>query len=1250
MLKNIIPAIYLALLIAYCILRTAYCSAQQYNFKNFTVENGLAQSQVNAMYEDSRGYIWFATEGGVSRYDGVSFKNFTTDDGLANNFVYAIVEDSKGRMWFGTDAGVSIFDGKVFKNITTENGLVDNTALALLDDKTGNIWIGTSAGVSVLTTNQTTFPKDSFKITNYTKNEGLSNSYVNTIVQDLNQNIWFGTWGGGIDLLLADYYQNEAANPDFIHFTQQQGLSNNFVRAVLPDKKGNIWVSSWRGGISYLPEESNNFFKNRNIDSLKGMLSESVFKESIPSFLPFPLQDALSTNRVWDIFEDKIGNIWFGHDGFGVEKYDPQTGTIFRYHGGHGLCNNHIISIMEDREGNLWFGGYSGGVSMFSGKIFTYLNIKSAVSIHEDKYGQMWFGSWGGGVFNFDGNNFTQYSWDQGIGESVVHAIVDDNNGDIWIGTLGGGINKLIEKDITTPGNKFLLYKRKNSCADGAKNCIELDGLTSDHIFSMLVDSRGNLWVGTEGGGAVKFLYLNPEYSISNKPGSFINYNTQTGIIGNTVNTIYEDSKGRIWLGTSEGVSLLNKASDDISNEKFTHFIKKKHVKNFKKNLPNLKGRFLEGLSDHRVISIIEDNYQNSWFGTYGGGISILHPDNSWSYITTKDGLTNAAVVSLINDDEGNIWAGTNNGINKIIPDINNGSYKIKQYSILDGFRGVECNNNAVYRDSEGNLWFGTVNDINKYSPKEDKPNMVEARTYITGIKLFFEEINSEKWRSHYQIDSFSPWFALPLNLKLSYDQNHLTFDFVGISLKIPEKVRYQWILVGFDKEWSPITKKHEVTYSNIPPGKYILKVKACNNDGVWNKKPTTFSFIITPPFWQTLWFYMLCFVTGGSSIYGFYKWRVRNLQRAKKILEHKVKLRTTEVMQQKEEILTQKEELEVQRDELRLSNEELNVLNEEIAQTNDKLVETNEVIEQRNKDITDSINYAKLIQEAILPPVDVVNKVFPQSFILFKPKDIVSGDFYWISNPSPPKSPASWRGDLPTPLPKGKGDGKVPPSGRTMSGGHRASIAGGRGASSFIIAAVDCTGHGVPGAFMSMIGNDLLNEIVNKRKINQPAKILGELNDGIVNALKQTGEGSETKDGMDIAICNIDVVNGHARSIQYAGAYNPLYIIRKNIIHELGDLVHNDKVRTFGDDLCEIRGNNFPIGIDKVGEKDSRGRTKIFTDHTINLKKGDSIYLFQMVLLINLVALKEESFPTNDSKSLSLKSRIFQWNSSVKN
>ncbi|MBL4655185.1 MAG: SpoIIE family protein phosphatase, partial [Bacteroidia bacterium] len=441
----------------------------------------------------------------------------------------------------------------------------------------------------------------------------------------------------------------------------------------------------------------------------------------------------------------------------------------------------------------------------------------------------------------------------------------------------------------------------------------------------------------------------------------------------------------------------------------------------------------------------------------------------------------------------------------------------------------IETNTNAVCKDKDGFLWFGTINGLIKFDPKFKMPkNELEPKTHIIKIKVARK-------------DTF-----LSNNAVLPYELNHIAFHYTGISLTLPEKVSYQYKLEGLDEEWSPVTKERKADFTNLAPGAYTFKVKACNNAGVWNKEPTTFSFSITPPFWQTWWFYSLSVVSGFSFIMGFVKIRERNLKREKRILTERVKIRTREIEKQKDEIEIQKQEIEEK-------NKKLWNVNIAVNKEKEKVEEIKATLEEQNRHMTSSISYAKRIQTAIMFPKEKIYEQLPESFIFYQPKDIVSGDFYWFTDLT-----------------------RITKSQRFSN------------SDAMIIAAVDCTGHGVPGAFMSMIGNDLLNQIVLEKGITKPSEILNNLHDGVQFALRQEGADVTAADGMDIALTSISL-NGQKAAIEYAGAHRPLLITRNN----------NKTV-----DLEVIKGNNIGIGGIEEIKRD-------FTNHEIELKKGDTFYIF---------------------------------------
>jgi serine phosphatase RsbU (regulator of sigma subunit) len=362
------------------------------------------------------------------------------------------------------------------------------------------------------------------------------------------------------------------------------------------------------------------------------------------------------------------------------------------------------------------------------------------------------------------------------------------------------------------------------------------------------------------------------------------------------------------------------------------------------------------------------------------------------------------------------------------------------------------------------------------------KVNKIPPITSITNFKVNLKDRKLEK------------------NLRLNYTENSILFDFHGICLTNPTKVKYKVMLEGADMDWQPITNRTFANYPALSHGEYTFKVLAANNEGVWNEEPTSFSFYIKPPFWKTWWFYSLLVIAIISGIVVYIRIREKRLKMEKAILEQKVKQRTQLIREQ---------------------NKELNV---------------------KNKNITDSINYARRIQRAMMPDQKLIENLGKSSFVFYRPKDIVSGDFFWYSEKDNYK----------------------------------------------IVVAADCTGHGVPGAFMSMISISALNSIVNEKGITEPGKILDSLRSQIIKDLKQSSgtEETQTKDGLDISLMVIDEEN---QKISFSGAYNSLYIIKNN-------------AESF-EDLSEVKADRMPIGLSAKMDQN-------FTTHHLNIDTGDRFYI----------------------------------------
>jgi len=848
--------------------------AQRYNFRNFSVEHGLPQSTVYAICQDNKGYLWFATDGGgVSKFDGIKFVNYNTIDGLANNSINVIMEDSKGNLWFGSEGGglsklIASDDETappVFINFTIDDGLCNNYVRAICEDSKGHLWFGTDNGVSEF---------DGKKFYNYNEKNGLYSINIFSIIKDQQGNLVFGTGNG-----VYKYYSRIG----FVNITRKQAINKFPIFSIIQDSKGNYWFGSFGGGLTrYNPNEHPDY-----------------------QFINFTVRDGLSSNKIWAIIEDKSGNLWFSTDGGGVCKlsreilYEQSKGRgqyqFSKFTSAEGLCSDEILSIFQDREGNIWLGTSGAGICKFESMRFSIYSEKGGLvdnmvfSIFEDRSGNYWFGTYGG-ISKYDPgkSNYTNYSVNDGLIHNKVRQIIEDKKGNLWIATRGG-VSKFVYSKSRESSPIFINYARKNICPDGRTDC--KGGLSSDTVYAILEDRHGNIWFGTYGGG-VTMLNVN-----QNKGGDplphFTYYTEKDGLVNNTVRIIYQDSKGYLWFGTRGGVSKL--MSGDLLHQT---------SKGSPPNFTNYTEK--DGLSNNYVFTILEDDEGNMWFGTYGGGVSQLVTNlprykanrprlklpgrsqrsssksdgkapprglggaSSFINFTEEDGLSSNTVYFIIFDDDKNLWIGTNKGVDKL--DINHYKKslqkKFKHYGKEEGFLGIECNTNAVLKDSKGDLWFGTIKGAVKYLPQRDKLNLIETKTKIIRHRVFLKDT------------------LLPQNAVLPYDQNHISFEFIGICFTNPNKVRYSYILENFDKDWAPRTSNNQAVYSNLPPGSYTFKVESCNNDGFWNREPTTFSFTITPPFWWTWWFWLLCSLAAFGGIFGFVKIRERGMKREKRILE----------------------------------------------------------------------------------------------------------------------------------------------------------------------------------------------------------------------------------------------------------------------------------------------------------------------------------------------------------------------------
>ncbi len=1032
------------------LLATICLSAQMLPLRNYDTRDGLPQNQVMSSFQDTKGFIWFRTHGGVSRFDGFNFKNYTVSNGLASNNLSGMMEDEKEGVYyfFGFNSltvlendSLYAFDEKWFhENIHDEIILMDwdrdslrtwihaasKTTIYLYDNDAKNfekaydltqlpIEIADQQTGFGYATQDLLYVRSSNKVLvvdmKYDRIVNISeefdiptgpNFYSSLIeIDDREDEYFIYTF----DLYMENDYifhynrKDNTVSP-IIHSSSLQfiyGRDEDNDVGFYQDEDSAYWFFTGEGYIeSYNPDTGKTARTGHRVNPAIGNLKD--------------IEDNV-------LFED---GLWIA-TAYGLIKYDLSTKKTILYTQNNGLSSNSIQSILLDREDNLWFGTNGTGVDMLiPGKITNYterngLPHQSTANTLETADGSIWFSCDKGVARLYPNGTIRNYTTKDGLTNEHTWALSLDSKGDVWVGCLYGEIFRF-------DGTRFV-----NMLPEGVKK-------DPSYITEIFLDSQNNLWV--------------PRYEellrFSNGKVKIINFDEATAIY-----EIIEDHEGNLWCASGDlGLLKLNSEGNIIAQ--------------FKQD---------SQLFTSNVVDLIQYDDHTLWCATYGEGIIVFDMDQGKYVKKIVDEFKDAEIIkSLVRDKLGNIWIGTINGIFEY----KDGNYK--KYTMVDGLVANATRSNGSYVDNKGNVWFNSAFGAMKIDPYRSDADKIPPLLYINYFQTKERKYNN-------------PGKEL---IVLSYFDNDVNFSYIGLDFRFPKQVMYQYMLENYDKDWSAPTNENKIRYTNLDPGTYTFKVNSRDRHGN-QSNVAAFSFTIKKPFWTTIWFYALEIIILGGLIFLIIRGRVAILKRRNAELERLVQERTQEL--------------------------------------NDK-----------NQQIMSSIRYSKRIQGAILPMIDNLNKVFNDVFIIYKPRDIIAGDFYWYS----------------------------------VEGDYR------------FIAAADCTGHGVPGALLSIIGNMLLNEIVKQHKTYEPSKILSELHVQMQIVLRQEDPDASTRDGLEICLCRLE--KGSSTMI-YCGAGRPLYISRKQENRDNGILL-------------EFKGNNKGIG----GKQ--REDERVYTDHEIEMIDGDMVYL----------------------------------------
>lgn len=826
-------------------------------FNQISTNDGLSQGDVNAIYQDNKGYMWFGTHDGLNKYNGYEFSVYkpipNDSKSINSNLIYAITGDKNGNLWVGTTGnGLNYYDKATgnfrhfLHNEKDNSTLANNHINILYKDRKNMLWIGTADGLDLIDLNKA---KDGIKFKHY------------NLVSDKTSNI----------------------------------PSKNDVYSIFEDNQNQLWVGSTTG-LFRLSRDENGMIYFRLINNLIGLpnnepiqsIAEDKFNRLIIGTGKglYTLKSNLNDNKVVKIYDgfynaiqiDSNNNIWAGTNN-GLLHFENQHKTnpptlknkfIYNPRNTNSISKNIIKSLFIDKTGILWIGTNGGGINKLDPERKQFKLIKKTL---EPK----------------------SLSYDK------IRSIFEDSNKNLWIGTEGGGLNILPANNDDGTYTNFINLKtvlkpfaieelaNKKTILIGAENTPGLYEINISDInkikesdlkpikevnysvFSILEDSNENVWIGTYSGGIHRWI---KNKNSTGYTKDVINYSPSNsyGIPSNIIRNIYEDSKHNIWFGTGNGLSKLIPSETLKENPKFVTF----------KNNPKDK----KSISHNYILALYESKEGDFWIGTLGGGLNKLKFDENESKIIFKtyteiEGLANNVVKGILEDEENNLWISTNKGLSKFNPK----NETFKDYDVNDGLQSNEFQELAFLKRQNGEMIFGGVNGFNAFYPEKIKDNPFKAKVVISNFFISNEVLKRGEERNgrvilNKSIDEID-------NLELKHFENSFSFEFAALHYSAPNKNRFAYKLEGFDEDWIYTnSSKRFATYTNLEFGKYTLKVKASNNDGIWEDTATEIKIVIIPPIWETTGAYILYLILGIAIISCFY---TNTMSRAKKKLEQEL-------------------------------------------------------------------------------------------------------------------------------------------------------------------------------------------------------------------------------------------------------------------------------------------------------------------------------------------------------------------------
>ncbi|MCP4601960.1 MAG: histidine kinase [Proteobacteria bacterium] len=840
-------------------LATKISPGQHLRFDTISLEQGLSQSTVFCMLQDSQGFMWFGTEVGLNKYDGYTFTVYKHDpedpSSLASNWISAMLEYDSETLWIGTgDGGLGRYDQTLqsFTNYRNDpddpSSLSDDEITAIFKDQDGVLWIGTGSGLDRFDQENDRFIH--YKYTPDDPNSSSSNA-VSVIYEDKDGVFWIGIEDGGLNRFDRENerwwrYVNDPSDP--------HSLSDNTITALFEDQSGVLWVGTRGGGVEQFDQENERFIHYQHDPDNP---------------------ESLSSDEIMAVYQDREGILWIGTYGGGLNRFDPEKESFVHYKNipsdPHSLSNDIVESIFQDQEGVLWFGNLAGGVNKLDP-------------------------SW---------RNFAIYQNDpkdpNSLGDNMVRAFFEENSSDLWIGTMFGGIDKYDRESGT-----WYHYHHDPS---------NPGSLSNDFVSVIYRDISDVLWVGTASGldrfdpETETFTHYQAEPDES------------PGYPGNNVRTIYEERAGEFWIGTKGGLYQFDPEKkswghhysydpdnpDSLSNDWIFSFIKDRQGRFWIGTLGGGINRFdpdkriftryqnnsddPNSISNDIVTGIFQDRNGILWLST-AGGLDSFDPDTEiFGHFREQDGIADDSIYCALEDRDGYLWVSTNKGLSRFDPQ----REIFINYDATDGLQSNEFSSNACLVSDGGEIFFGGLKGFNIFSPDRVHDNPSIPPVMLTSLVQDGEEVDLGM-----AIDRVT-------EVTFKWPEDSFEFEFAALSFAHPEKNQYAYMLDGFDEDWNEIGTRRYGKYTNIPGGTYTLHLRGSNNDGIWNEQGAAVKITVVPPFWATWWFRGIALLVLVGSGYSGYWLRLRNLETRGRELEFQVEQRTARLMET-QQVLRQSE------------------------------------------------------------------------------------------------------------------------------------------------------------------------------------------------------------------------------------------------------------------------------------------------------------------------------------------------------